>query len=89
MAAVSRLWTPAGLAGYPRAMDAGAPGRRARLGLRRLRCRPRHTVATAFPGWIVPNEKSLLDGLAMLVVAAGQGASWRMVATTVGVGWSG
>lgn len=62
-----------------------APGRRDRLALRRLRCRRCHTVETVFPPWIVPYEELLLDGLATLVIAAGQGVSWTTVATTVGV----
>lgn len=62
-----------------------APGRRDRLGLRRLRCRACHTVETVFPPWIVPYEELLVDGLARLVIAAGGGASWATVATTGGV----
>ena len=85
-------WRPCPQCGRPRAWQGTrarwvqwAPGRRDRLGWRRLRCRPCRTVETVFPPWIVPYEELLLDGLATVVVAAGQGASRATVAATGGV----
>ena len=85
-------WRPCRGCGRPRAWQGTrarwghwAPGRRDRLALRRLRCRHCHTVETGFPPWLVRYEELLLDRLATLVLAAGQGASWRSAAATVGV----
>ena len=60
------------------------PGRRDRLGLRRLRCRPCHTVETVFPPWLLPYEELPVASLDPLLQAAGAGASWATVAAQTG-----
>ena len=60
------------------------PGRRDRLGLRRLRCRPCHTVETVFPPWLLPYEELPVASLDPLLPAAGTGASWATVAAQTG-----
>ena len=60
------------------------PGQRARLGLRRLRCRPCHTVETVFPPWLLPYEELPVASLDPLLQAAGAGASWATVAAQTG-----
>lgn len=61
-----------------------APGQRDRLGLRRLRCRPCHTVETVFPPWLLPYEELPVGALDPLLQAAGAGASWAASAAQTG-----
>ena len=61
-----------------------APGQRARLGLRRLRCRACHTVETVFPPWLLPYEELPVGSLDVLLQAAAAGASWAAVAAQRG-----